>query len=284
MNATFMVCNAYMRNHPVAAARLLEQIPPEDLAALLESADSASAASAFEHMTVERAADCLGTLDAPLGARLLSKTHPDFQVAALRLLKPATCETLLAELEPEVAKPLEQMLRYPPGTAGGLMDPFVFTVADDITVEEALKRARVASLEMPFYVYVLDRTQTLVGVVSLKKLIRARRADPISSIMRRDIVSLSAVSPQSEIVKTPHWREFHTLPVTDEDNLFLGVVRYETIARLREELVHATNDGGILDTALALGELYWMGLSGVMDGISGRGSEAATRQATNERE
>jgi len=137
---------------------------------------------------------------------------------------------------------------------------------------------------MPFYVYVLDRTQTLVGVVSLKKLIRARRADPISSIMRRDIVSLSAVSPQSEIVKTPHWREFHTLPVTDEDNLFLGVVRYETIARLREELVHATNDGGILDTALALGELYWMGLSGVMDGISGRGSEAATRQATNERE
>ena len=76
MNATFMVCNAYMRNHPVAAARLLEQMPPEDLAALFDSADSASAAPAFEHMTVERAAGCLGTLDAPLGARLLSKTHP----------------------------------------------------------------------------------------------------------------------------------------------------------------------------------------------------------------
>ncbi len=284
MNATFMVCDAYMRNHPVAAARLLEQMPPEDLAALFDGADSASAAAAFEHMTVGRAADCLKTLDAPLGARLLSKTHPDFQVAALRLLKPATCKTLLAELEPEIAKPLEQMLRYPPGTAGGLMDPFVFTVPDDITVDEVLKRARVASLEMPFYVYVLDRTQTLVGVVSLKKLIRGRRADPVSSIMRRDIVSLSAVSPQSEIVKTPHWREFHTLPVTDEDNLFLGVVRYETIARLRDEITHAKDDEGMFDTALALGELYWMGLSGVMDGISGRGAEPAARRATNERE
>jgi magnesium transporter len=284
MNATLMVCDAYMRNHPIAAARLLEQMPPEDLAVLFDSADAASAAPAFEHMTVERAADCLGTLGAPLGARLLSKTHPDFQVAALRLLKPAACSTLLAELEPEVAKPLEQMLRYPPGTAGGLMDPFVFTVPDDITVKEALERARVASLEMPFYVYVLDRTQTLVGVVSLKKLIRARRGEPVSTVMRRDIVSLSAMAPQAEIVKTPHWREFHTLPVTDEDNLFLGVVRYETVARLREELSDAKNDEGMLDTALALGELYWMGLSGIMDGISGRGSEPAARRATNERE
>ena len=284
MNATFMVCNAYMRNHPVAAARLLEQMPTKDLAALFDSADAASAAPAFEHMTVERAADCLETMDAPIGARLLSKTHPDFQVAALRLLKPATCKTLLAELEPEVAKPLERMLRYPPGTTGELMDPFVFTVPDDVTVKEALKRARVASLEMPFYVYVLDRTQTLVGVVSLKKLIRARSADPVSTFMRRDIVSLSAMAPQSEIVKTPHWREFHTLPVTDEDNLFLGVVRYETIARLREELVHATNDEGMLGTALALGELYWIGLSGVMDGIAGRGTERAAKRVVNGQE
>jgi magnesium transporter len=235
-------------------------------------------------MTVERAADCLETMGAPISARLLSKTHPDFQVAALRLLKPATCKTLLAELEPEIAKPLEQMLRYPPGTAGGLMDPFVFTVPDDVTVKETLKRARVASLEMPFYVYVVDRTQTLVGVVSLKKLIRARHADPISTVMRRDVVSLSAMAPQPEIVKNPHWREFHTLPVTDEDNLFLGVVRYETIARLREELADASNDEGMLDTALALGELYWIGLSGVMDGIAGRGTERAAKRVVNGQE
>jgi magnesium transporter len=176
------------------------------------------------------------------------------------------------------------MLRYPPGTAGGLMDPFVFTVPDDVTVKETLKRARVASLEMPFYVYVVDRTQTLVGVVSLKKLIRARHADPISTVMRRDVVSLSAMAPQPEIVKNPHWREFHTLPVTDEDNLFLGVVRYETIARLREELADASNDEGMLDTALALGELYWIGLSGVMDGIAGRGTERAAKRVVNGQE
>ena len=40
----------------------------------------------------------------------------------------------------------------------------------------------------------------------------------------------------------------------------------------------------ILDTALALGELYWVGLAGVMDGIAGRARETSTDRRTNSKE
>ena len=270
MNTTLRVCNEFMHNHPVAAARLLEHMPARDVSTFLASTDSGSAARTVEHMSMEHAARCLEGMDEKSALALVAALHSDAQVSVLRLLPAKLQDFIIDGLPAESSGPLKRMLRYPAGTVGELMDPFVFTVPDDVTVQETLKRARAAKLEMPFYVYVVDRNQVLVGAVSLKNLIRAKRNNPLSTVIRRELVTLNAASAQLEMLKAPYWREFHTLPVTDDDGLFQGVVRYQTVARLRDELTGESGDESVLDTALALGELYWMGLSGVMDGIAGR--------------
>ncbi len=284
MNATLLVCEAFMRKHPNAAARLLENYSSRQLSELFEQVSEESAAPTIEYLSADRGADCLAVMDPKAAARLLAALHTDFQIAILRVSKPADRESLLEALGDEISGPLQIMLRYPEGTVGELMDAFVFTVPDDITVQETLKRARAASLEVPFYVYVLDRKQRLMGVASLKNLIRAKRAEPVSSLMNRDVVALNPLAPKTEMVKSPYWRSFHTLPVTEEDGVFLGVVRYETISRLREELGPESSNEHILDTALALGELYWVGLAGVIDGIAGRARETSTERSTNSKE
>ncbi len=284
MNATLLVCEAFMRKHPNAAARLLENYSSRQLSELFEQVSEESAAPTIEYLSADRGADCLAVMDPKAAARLLAALHTDFQIAILRLSKPADRESLLEALGDEISGPLQIMLRYPEGTVGELMDAFVFTVPDDVTVQETLKRARAASLEVPFYVYVLDRKQRLMGVASLKNLIRAKRAEPVSSLMNRDVVALNPLAPKTEMVKSPYWRSFHTLPVTEEDGVFLGVVRYETISRLREELGPESSNEHILDTALALGELYWVGLAGVIDGIAGRARETSTERSTNSKE
>lgn len=272
MTAMMLICNEFMRTHPVAAARLLEQMPAGQVSAFMETADSGSGARTVEHMNLERAADCIGEMNLDAAIGLIAELHPDAQVSVLRLMPAKTRAPLIEGLPEEISEPLKRMLRYPKGTVGELMDPFVFTVPEDILVQEALKRARAAKLEMPFYVYVLDRNQRLVGVVSLKNLIRTKRNNPVSSVIHHELVSLNAASAQADMLKSPHWREFHILPVTDDDGLFQGVVRYQTIARLREELGGESGNDDILETALALGELYWIGLSGVVDGFAGRRS------------
>ncbi len=284
MNATLLVCEAFMRKHPNAAARLLENYSSRQLSELFEQVSEESAAPTIEYLSADRGADCLAVMDPKAAARLLAALHTDFQIAILRVSKPADRESLLEALGDEISGPLQIMLRYPEGTVGELMDAFVFTVPDDVTVQETLKRARAASLEVPFYVYVLDRKQRLMGVASLKNLIRAKRAEPVSSLMNRDVVALNPLAPKTEMVKSPYWRSFHTLPVTEEDGVFLGVVRYETISRLREELGPESSNEHILDTALALGELYWVGLAGVIDGIAGRARETSTERRTNSKE
>ncbi len=284
MNATLIVCEAFLRRHPTAAARLLENYSSRQLSELFQQVSAESVAPTLEQLSAGRGADCLSVLDPKPAARLLAALHTDFQIAILRITRPDARDKLLDALGDEISEPLKIMLRYPEGTVGELMDAFVFTVPDDITVQEALKRARAASLEVPFYVYVLDRKQRLVGVASLKNLIRAKRTDAISSLMNRDIVALNPSAPKTQMVKSPFWRSFHTLPVTEEDGVFLGVVRYETISRLREEFGPESVDEHILDTALALGELYWVGLAGVMDGIAGRARDTAGGRATNSKE
>lgn len=284
MNGTLLVSDAFMRRHPGAAARVLENYSSKQLGELFDQASDKSAATTLEYMSADRGADCLAVMRPESAARLLAALHTDIQLAIMRLSKPDIRKALLEALDDEISEPLERMLRYPDGTVGELMDAFVFTVPNDISVQETLKRARAASLDMPFYVYVLDRQQKLVGVASLKKLIRAKRSDPISSLMNRDVVALNPLAENSAMVKSPHWRAFHTLPVTEEDGVFLGVVRYETISRLREEQEPKAGDGDIIDTALALGELYWVGLAGVMDGMAGRAKDRPTARDTGPKE
>ncbi len=284
MNSTQLVCEAFMRKHPAAASRLLENFSPRQLSELFEQSSAEAIAPTLEYLSSDHGADCLAHMKPESAARLLAAVHTDFQVAMLRVAKPEVRDRLLKALDDKISEPLRLMLRYPEGTVGELMDAFVFTVPDDISVQETLKRARAASLEVPFYVYVVDRTQKLVGVASLKNLIRAKRADPISSLMNRDVVALNPLAPQKEMIKSPYWRTFHTLPVTEEDGVFLGVVRYETISRLREELEPESEDEHIVDTALALSELYWVGLAGVIDGIAGRARETTPGRGKNSKE
>ena len=284
MSGMLLVLDAFMRRHPGAAARVLEQYSSRQLGELFDQASNESAATALEYLSADRGAECLAIMRPESAARLLAALHTDFQLAIMRLLKPDIRKVLLDALDDKISEPLERMLRYPEGTVGELMDAFVFTVPNDISVQEALKRARAASLEVPFFVYVLDRQQKLVGVASLKKLIRAKRSDPVSSLMNRDVVALNPLAEKSAMVKSPHWRAFHTLPVTEEEGVFLGVVRYETISRLREEQDPKGGDGDIIDTALALGELYWVGLAGVMDGMAGRARDRQTARVTKPKE
>ncbi|MDX1527975.1 MAG: CBS domain-containing protein [Gammaproteobacteria bacterium] len=284
MNSTQLVCEAFMRKHPAAASRLLENFSPRQLSELFEHSSAEAIAPTLEYLSADHGADCLAHMKPESAARLLSAVHTDFQVAMLRVAKPEVRDRLLQALGDEISEPLKLMLRYPEGTVGELMDAFVFSVPDDISVQETLKRARAASLEVPFYIYVLNRTQKLVGVASLKNLIRAKRSDPVSSLMNRDVVALNPLAPQKEMIKSPYWRTFHTLPVTEEDGVFLGVVRYETISRLREELGPESEDEHIVDTALALSELYWVGLAGVIDGIAGRVRETTPDRGKNSKE
>lgn len=267
MRAISILSNAFLEAHPEDAARVLERLPPKEQAKLLANAP-AGAGKVMARMAPPTAATCLALMNAERALHIVRELSLDFRLALLRCMPDHDRERLLQALGAEEGEPLRTLLHYPDNSAGALMDPYLLTVPDDITAGEALRRMRSSHRPVLYYLYVLDREHRLVGVTTLRELMRARPSYALSSVMRREVVHLPAAIRSDDIVKNPHWHEFHALPVVDEQGRFLGAIRHETLRRVEQEVAQNSHKGGTVDTLLALGELYWVGLASMLPGVT----------------
>ncbi len=273
MNATQRLSEAFLARRPQEAARFLEQIPLEALSAFLAAHDPSASAPVLQFMAPGMAAACLAAMDSGCAQTMLAALSFDVQVMVLRVMETAARDRLLEGLEREVHESAHRRLRYPEGTAGALMDPLQVTVPHDMTAKAALEWVRTARGPSGHYTYVIDRGYRLVGVVTLSELLRADAQTPVQSVMRGGVFRIPATMSQEDVIRSPYWREFRALPVVDGQDRFLGAIRYQTAQALRDELFRIRNGHGLLGTVLSLGELYWVGLSGLFataENTSGR--------------
>ena len=93
-----------------------------------------------------------------------------------------------------------QVTRYHliPYSAGGIMTTQVTSLPERISAEQAIAELRRLNeeLEQMFYVYVVDKRGHLIGVLSMRDLILAKPATPISRIMRTGVRSVPATMDQ----------------------------------------------------------------------------------------
>lgn len=256
----------FVRNHAAEAARVLEncslddmtqfflQTPPELAAPLLDTMESSTAAACVERMPASQAADALGGLAANRAAHIV------------RRVKPETKSQILELLSKDFFRQLSRLLGYREETAGALMESLVFTVPPEISAGEALFRLQTSPFPVLNYVYVVSRDNTLTGVFSLRELLAADEAEAASVIMHRDVMFLRTDDSLASVSAHPSWKDFHTLPVLDEQDLFAGALRHKTLrqlARVADQFQHAGQAGA------ALGELYRIGLTALAKGAMG---------------
>src|SRR5207248_1382984 len=108
-------------------------------------------------------------------------------------------ERLLALLDDQTRREVQALLAYKEDHAGGLMNPRFARLRADMTVDEAityLRRQTRQSVEMPYYAYVLDAQQRLLGVVSFRELLAAPGDRRASEVMHRDVRSVDEQTDQ----------------------------------------------------------------------------------------
>lgn len=261
MDTEHRLSRTFLETHPGDAAVVLERLGPDTAAPLLAELPPQIAAAVIERTDPAAGAECLGRM-APARAAAVTAALPlDTAALLLRRLDPPAQGPLLEALPGRLATPLDLLLRYPEGTAGALMDPRALALPHDIPVGEALARARRAARHVLYYLYIVDRQHTLVGVVNLRELMLAPRKAPLAAVMRPHVARLSARADRGVIVAHAGWRDFHTLPVVDDRGAFLGALRYETLRRLEDDGAAQRASQHPLTTVLTLGELCWSGLT-----------------------
>ncbi|MCC7563975.1 MAG: magnesium transporter [Methanobacterium sp.] len=98
------------------------------------------------------------------------------------------------------------------------------------------------------YIYLTDQNNTLVGVVSIKNLVRNKdKTIKANQIMDKNLVTVGADTSQERVVYQALSHGLKSIPVIDDEGGLMGVVPYDTILQLFNHEVQSDifNFGGI---------------------------------------
>ena len=252
-----LLARLFLSNHPDETARVLAELPAPTAAAFLETCPDPLVAAVARHMTAQEWVACLRCMAPARVAAVATEMPVERTASALRRLTAEEQSAVAEFLPPGTARALRSLLRYEEGTAGSLMEPAVLAVPMRLTVGQALASTGRHPDHVRYYIYVVDERERLVGVVDLRRLMTADRDAPMESVMSSDVYRLPARARRKAILENPGWEHVHALPVVDQSNVLVGVLRYETARLLAARVRPRRSEPG--SPVAALAELYWSG-------------------------
>ncbi len=182
--------------------------------------------------------------------------EPDDATDIVEELDESDASHILSAMETAEAQEIRELLAYPSETAGGRMTPEFVAIGPDLTVAAALRliRAAAPSAEQIYAVYVTDRENHLIGVVSLRDLVLADPLQRVGAIMRRQVIRVPADADQERAAGLLMDHDLIALPVVDEEGRLIGMLTADDLADVIEE--EATEDIERLGGSEPLGEPY----------------------------
>ncbi len=250
--------------HPIDTATLLERMTDAEAAEVLNDQPARQAGRLCQHLDPRLTVRII-ELMTPARAAATVETMPRVLAAlVVRRLTPAIRDALQAELKRNTANDLERMLSYPEGTVGALVDPTYLSIMDDRSVADALAAIREQPDAVNDHVYLLDRDQQLSGVVTVKSLACTEPEERLIQIRKSVSRILSPSTSLLRMLEDEELRHHGSLPVADESGLYLGALRRESLYYLDDAEGADANRENVREAVHALGELYQLGLNGVI--------------------
>jgi magnesium transporter len=212
--------------HPADIADLVHELSPDERAAVLDALEDDLAADAFEEMHPSYQASLLLDLPDDKAAELLANMAPDDAADLLADLPDDRRQHFIAMMQKDDAEDLRELLSYPEHSAGGIMTPDYAWARLDDTAAEAMERLREQAeyVETVYYIYVVDRSEKLRGVFSLRDLLTTPPDKKVRDFMTENPVSVPTSATEEEITDVIAKYNLLALPVVDEQGELHGII------------------------------------------------------------
>jgi magnesium transporter len=205
---------------------------------------------AFESLPRENMDDFFLGLDAKAQSELVLALPAGQRRLFVRLLAPDDAadliqaspqrarQELMALMDDTTREETKALLDYREDVAGGLMNPRFARLRPEESIEQAITylRQQLSQVELIFYAYVLDEQQRLLGIVSLKDLVRADRSKTVADVMTTKIFKVSDVADEKEIAHLLTTHKLKAIPVVDAQNRMKGIVTAEDVIDVMREM------------------------------------------------
>lgn len=236
--AMTLLADASLRQYPAEAAVHLERMRPREVCAVLERVEPLVAADVLRRLRGDRAAPIAAALTEPAASRVLGALEPMTAASILARLDDAQRESRLERLEPALSRELRELMAYPAGVAGSIMNPRVPGFRGEVTAREALSQLR-ASRAHVSDIFIVDSDGKLVGSVSLQELALAETGARLEDIMSLAPARVQALAPHDELIAMAEDRRVSSLAVVDVSDRLLGVIPYAELLAATQRDVSA---------------------------------------------
>ncbi len=216
---------------PHDAADILEAIDEQAAADLITNLKPASAANLLEEMHNEVAADVLEEIDAGEAASMVAELPFDEAADIVGKLEPEARTEILEALDDEAVDEILEVLRYPEDSAGGLMSMEPVSLPTGLTAGEAIEALRRLHEHVDdlHYVYVVDESDRMVGVVSFRELVFSRPGNGLDEVMVPNPVAVRPETDREDLAELIQRYGFVAMPVVDHRGHLLGVVTVDDV-------------------------------------------------------
>ncbi len=214
------------RLHPSELADIITDLSAPEAVAVIQQLDDETAADAFEHLDAEKQRSLIDDIGTERAADIIEEMDSDDAADLLAELPEERQSELLAEMNEYTAGELRALVKYEDDTAGGLMTTDYVWIYQHRTAEQTIRKIREIAPESEFiyYLYVVDKQDELLGVLTLRDLLLAEPNASIDKIMRGELVTVGTETPASDVVATIARYDLLAVPVVDEAGKMLGIV------------------------------------------------------------
>ena len=223
----------FIRRHPTDAAHLLEEIDVEDAAEFLAAQPDGAGAGLIERTNADRAVELLLQMDPEAVGRVAGRLDLQFLAGLLARMEPQDQAAQFEALGGTIASELKDLMSYPEGSAGSLMDPRAVVFREDQTADEVLANLRRPGREVDGDVQVIDSEGKLIGRLAIQSLISADPGAPVGTLAHPP-VAVPSTANLDEVLEVGLGSR-SGISVVDVDGKLLGVIRRNRLTSAAEQ-------------------------------------------------
>ena len=276
------ILNAINKKNRISLKNLIEPIHPADQADMLERLSNEKlnifltilgrsldpeVLVYLDHNVQEKVFNILGP---KVLAKAIPELHSDDAVEILQELEEKDRNVVIKQLPKADRILVEEALSYPEYSAGRLMQREFLAFPGNWTVGQTIDhmRANPQDEEDSFYsIYIVDPAHRLMGVISLSKLLSAKRPVRLNDLMELKPRNVNVETDQEEVALLFQQYGLVNMPVVDNADRLLGVIIVDDIVDVINEEAEEDLQGltGVSDLSItssfletAKGRFSWL--------------------------
>lgn len=228
--------------NPADIAEYIEMLGPIEALVVFRLLPKDDATETFAFLPIESQEHIISSVADSEATEIVERLFIDDAVDMLEELPANVVKRIMANVNPDRRKIINEFLKYPEDSVGSIMTSEYISLKKEMTVGEAIAKIRNQGFdkETIYTCYIIDSERHLEGFVSVRTLLLSKDSEKLANLQDESVIYLTTTDDQEDAARLFAKYGFLSMPVVDKERRLVGIVTVDDIVDVMEQ--EATED------------------------------------------